>query len=209
MLLHLTLTSLYDVPLNSRSFDRFRCLQTNNMFFVFNFIFIFSWQFQMLWEIKLISTNSVTLSFRLCQDIQPFVCQTKFKSQTKNYSIKLHLLNGALIFRFCSTNKSFNVPGVMSLPLLHCMRFHKAEVEVNNGVENLYIWLIGATTWLTCGAHGCELSAMVQVKLTGLVSYPGNLTKSNSDDIWSSPVSTPELHSNKSLCQESNIPLNH
>ena len=38
-----------------------------------------------------------------------------------------------------------------------------------------------------------------------LMSYPGNLTKSNSDDLQPSPVSTPELHSNKSLCQESEI----
>ena len=38
------------------------------------------------------------------------------------------------------------------------------------------------------------------------LSYPGNLTKSNSEDLWSSLVSTPELHSNKSLCQESDIP---
>ena len=41
------------------------------------------------------------------------------------------------------------------------------------------------------------------------MSYPGNLTKSNSKDLWSSPVSTPELRSNKSLCQESYIPLIH
>ena len=42
-----------------------------------------------------------------------------------------------------------------------------------------------------------------------LMSYPGNLTKSNSKDLWSSLVSTPELCSNKSLCQESDIPLIH
>ena len=41
------------------------------------------------------------------------------------------------------------------------------------------------------------------------LSHPGNLTKSNSDDLQSSPASTPELHSNKSLYQESDIPLNH
>ena len=41
------------------------------------------------------------------------------------------------------------------------------------------------------------------------MSHPGNLTKSNSDDLRSSPVSTPELRSNKSLYQESDIPLNH
>ena len=41
------------------------------------------------------------------------------------------------------------------------------------------------------------------------LSHPGNLTKSNSNDLWSSPVSTPELRSNKSLYQESDIPLNH
>ena len=41
------------------------------------------------------------------------------------------------------------------------------------------------------------------------VSHPGNLTKSNSDDLRSSPVSTPELRSNKSLYQENDIPLNH
>ena len=41
------------------------------------------------------------------------------------------------------------------------------------------------------------------------LSHPGNLTKSNSDDLRSSPVSTPELRSNKSLYQESDIPLNH
>ena len=41
------------------------------------------------------------------------------------------------------------------------------------------------------------------------LSYPGNLTKSNSKDLWTSLVSTPELHSNKSLCQESDIPLIH
>ena len=41
------------------------------------------------------------------------------------------------------------------------------------------------------------------------VSYPGNLTKSNSKDLQSSPVSTLELRSNKSLCQESDIPLIH
>ena len=87
------------------SFNRFRCLWTNNMFFVFNFIFVFSQQFQMLWEMMLISTSSVTLSFRLHQDIQPFVHQTKFKSQPKNYSIKLHLLNGAPIFRFVLQTK--------------------------------------------------------------------------------------------------------
>ena len=44
---------------------------------------------------------------------------------------------------------------------------------------------------------------------SGVVSHPGNLTKSNSDDLWSSPVSTPELRSNESLYQESDIPLNH
>ena len=43
----------------------------------------------------------------------------------------------------------------------------------------------------------------------GNMSYPGNLTKSNSEDLQSSPVSIPELHSNKSLCQESDIPLIH
>ena len=48
-------------------------------------------------------------------DIQPFVRQTKFKSRPKNYSIKSHILNGAPIFRFCSTNKSLNVPGVKNV----------------------------------------------------------------------------------------------
>ena len=41
------------------------------------------------------------------------------------------------------------------------------------------------------------------------LSYPGNLAKSNSEDLWTSLVSTPELHSNKSLCQESDILLIH
>ena len=41
------------------------------------------------------------------------------------------------------------------------------------------------------------------------VSYPGNLAKSNSEDLQTSPVSSPELCSNKSLCQESDIPLIH
>ena len=41
------------------------------------------------------------------------------------------------------------------------------------------------------------------------VSYPGNLAKSNSEDLQSSPVSSLELNSNKSLCQESDIPLIH
>ena len=35
--------------------------------------------------------------------------------------------------------------------------------------------------------------------LPSFMSHPGNLTKSNSDDLRSSPVSTPELRSNKSL----------
>ena len=34
------------------------------------------------------------------------------------------------------------------------------------------------------------------------VSYPGNLTKSNSKDLRSSPVSTLELHSNKSYARK-------
>ena len=41
------------------------------------------------------------------------------------------------------------------------------------------------------------------------VSYPGNLAKSNSEDLQTSPVISPELCSNKSLCQESDIPLIH
>ena len=32
------------------------------------------------------------------------------------------------------------------------------------------------------------------------VSYPGILARSNSDELWTSPKSSPELHSNKSLC---------
>ena len=42
-----------------------------------------------------------------------------------------------------------------------------------------------------------------------VMSYPGNLTKSNSKDLQISLVSTLELCSNKSLCQESDIPLIH
>ena len=49
----------------------------------------------------------------------------------------------------------------------------------------------------------------LSVSFQSSLSYPGNLTKSNSEDLWSSLVSTPELHSNKSLCQESDIPLIH
>ena len=41
------------------------------------------------------------------------------------------------------------------------------------------------------------------------LSCPGNLTKSNSEDLRSSLVSALELCSNKSLCQESDIPLIH
>ena len=45
--------------------------------------------------------------------------------------------------------------------------------------------------------------------LLKILSYPGNLAKSNSEDLWTSLVSSPELHSNKSLCQESDILLIH
>ena len=41
------------------------------------------------------------------------------------------------------------------------------------------------------------------------LSYPGNLAKSNSEDLWTSLVSTLELHSNKSLYQESDNLLIH
>ena len=41
------------------------------------------------------------------------------------------------------------------------------------------------------------------------LSYPGNLAKSNSEDLQTSPVSSPELCSNKSLCQKSDILLIH
>ena len=41
------------------------------------------------------------------------------------------------------------------------------------------------------------------------VSHPGNLAKSNSEDLQTSLVSTPELHSDKSLYQESDILLIH
>ena len=44
---------------------------------------------------------------------------------------------------------------------------------------------------------------------TPFLSYFGNLTKSNSKDLQSSLVSTLGLCSNKSLCQESDIPLIH
>ena len=43
----------------------------------------------------------------------------------------------------------------------------------------------------------------------GILSYPRILAKSNSDDLWTSLVSSPELHSNKSLCQESDHALFH
>ena len=49
----------------------------------------------------------------------------------------------------------------------------------------------------------------LSVSFQSSLSYPGNLTKSNSEDLWSSLVSTPELCSDKSLCQESDIPLIH
>ena len=42
----------------------------------------------------------------------PFVRQAKPKSRPKIYSIRSHLPNGAPIFRFRSTNKSIDVPGV-------------------------------------------------------------------------------------------------
>ena len=38
-----------------------------------------------------------------------------------------------------------------------------------------------------------------------LCHIPGNLAKSNSEDLQTSLVSSPELHSNKSLCQENDI----
>ena len=41
------------------------------------------------------------------------------------------------------------------------------------------------------------------------VSYPGNLAKSNSEDLQTSPVSILELCSNKSLYQEGGILLIH
>ena len=41
------------------------------------------------------------------------------------------------------------------------------------------------------------------------MSYTGNLAKSNSEDLWTSLVSSLELRSNKSLCQESDILLIH
>ena len=64
--------------------------------------------------------------------------------------------------------------------------------------------------WMVKTLSGVALAWMVdsQKVAPGKVSYPGNLT-SNSEDLQSSPVSTPELCSNKSLCQESDIPLIH
>ena len=62
---------------------------------------------------------------------------------------------------------------------------------------------------VSCASVGCSDQVSVIILDIVRVSHPGNLTKSNSDDLRSSPVSTPELRSNESLYQESDIPLNH
>ena len=77
-------------------------------------------------------------------------------------------------------------------------------------------WPIRLVPKLEKPRNGCDVGsdgrAECPLEIVGYswgVSHPGNLTKSNSDDLRSSPVSTPELCSNKSLYQESDIPLNH
>ena len=57
--------------------------------------------------------------------------------------------------------------------------------------------------------NGVMLLGFLAIPKSESLSYPGNLTKSNSEDLRSSLVSTLELHSNESLCQESDIPLIH
>ena len=72
------------------------------------------------------------------------------------------------------------------------------------------VCLLSEANFLLAGAGlRCKARCLGDITLSLGMSYPGNLTKSNSEDLKSSPVSTPELRSNKSLCQESDIPLNH
>ena len=56
---------------------------------------------------------------------------------------------------------------------------------------------------------GMDLKQVATDESSCFMSYPENLAKSNSKDLQTSPVSSLELHSNKSLCQENDILLIH
>ena len=63
----------------------------------------------------------------------------KFKSRPKNYSVKSHLLNGAPVFRFCSTNKSLNVPGVsFKLDISHPVRWTLPSKRCSQKAVNVF-----------------------------------------------------------------------
>ena len=103
--------------------------------------------------------------------------------------------------------------------LVHLDDIHLTEVTTPFG---LYEWMaIPMGLKNAPPIHQCHMTAAL-LELIGdichvyiddlviwSVSYPGNLAKSNSEDLQSSPVSSLELRSNKSLCQESDIPLIH
>ena len=88
-----------------------------------------------------------------------------------------------------------------------CQRHSYVWVSVSSWDQALIGLVLQPTIFIQSSA--IALVSVIQIHVSMLLSHPGNLTKSNSDDLQSSPVSTPELHSNKSLYQESDIPLNH
>ena len=67
----------------------------------------------------------------------------------------------------------------------------------------------GWKPWIRSQSYRCNRGSQGFNPKGGILLYSGILAKSNFKDLWTSPVSSPELHSNKSLCQESDILLIH
>ena len=63
--------------------------------------------------------------------------------------------------------------------------------------------------WIGSWSYRCNRGSQGFDPKGRILSYPGNMAKSNSNDLQTSPVSSLELHSNNSLCQKSDILLIH
>ena len=82
-------------------------------------------------------------------------------------------------------------------PIMSQSQAHTKQIDL--------LWIYYSSSYYThFSLFTVQLSLLLKI-----LSYPGNLAKSNSKDLWTSLVSSLELHSNKSLCQESDILLIH
>ena len=135
------------------------------------------------WEMHQVNVKSAYLNVLLYEEVYMLPPAGTLKPGQENMVCKLKKVLYGLKQAGCEWQKT------LTTMFTNELGFKQSAVD-----HSIFFW------------HRGEVHTIIVVVT---VPYPRNLTKSNSEDLWSSPVSTLELRSNKSLCQESDIPLIH